>query len=268
MPTKAQSMNTQAPFGILLIGHGTSHPQGRQAFQDLAEDLRALFSPHPLALGFLGGKGPCIREGLAGLQTRCQAVVAAPVLLNAASHARVDIPRQMAAAQELFSDLRLRTAQPIGTGPEIRKALRDRFASLHGGPVADPDTGLVVLSHGSSDPGALGAAAELTWSLGRDVAAGRADAAFWDGPTPRLETVVADQIDNGLSRIRILAHFLFEGLLMERIRDRVAALQLCFPGVEIDLAGPYGNCPELRGWLAARIRSAAAGLAPEAGVRS
>ena len=260
-------MNSSPPYGILLIGHGTSHPRGRQELVDLAEDLGGLFERQPLAFAFLGGSGPCIREGLSRLADQCRSVVAAPVLLNAASHARVDIPRQMAAARELFPHLHLRTAQPIGTGPEVLEALRDRFRALHGTDRGDGRTGVVVLSHGSSDPGALGAAAEMAWELGRTVAAERGDAAFWDGPVPRLETVVADQIDNGTTRIRILPHFLFEGVLMERIRDRVAALELCFPGVEIALDGPYGNSPEVRRWLAARIHSAAVGLAPETGVR-
>lgn len=251
------------PYGILVIGHGTREPAGQRAFLELVDGLRDEFPDHPMEPAFLEAAEPTIGEALGRLGDRCRNVVAAPVLLNRAGHAKMDIPRALAAAAPGSGRaIRLRQAATLGTGEDSRRLLHRRFAEAHGAERADPATGLVVLSRGTRHSDALGAMVELAWSLGRTAGAGRADAAFCDAAPPDLQAVVADQIDTGMDRIRILPALLFEGRLLGRVRDEVAALRAGFPGIDLRLGSPLGSGPELRDGIADRIRAAAAELDP------
>src|SRR5437870_4104997 len=89
--------------GLLLIGHGTRDPIGQAEFLQTVELVRARCGELPVEYGYLELAEPPIAAGVAALvRAEVTEIIAAPVLLFAAGHAKDDIPRELANAVEQF----------------------------------------------------------------------------------------------------------------------------------------------------------------------
>jgi sirohydrochlorin cobaltochelatase len=144
--------------GLLVVGHGTADAVGAAETRAVAEALAALLPGVPVELGFLEVIGPSIHDALHKLADRgCPQVVAAPLLLFAAGHAKRDVPEAIVAAAAATGQ-RVVQAEPLGCHADVVSASRERRRqALAGLPALDPgETVLVMVGRGSSDPAALG----------------------------------------------------------------------------------------------------------------
>src|SRR5215212_2590757 len=79
--------------GILLIGHGTRDAAGHQEFLVTAQRLQEAVPGNPVEPCFLELSQPTISEGWHRLAARgVTQIVATPLLLFSAGHAKRDIP--------------------------------------------------------------------------------------------------------------------------------------------------------------------------------
>jgi len=247
--------------GILVVGHGTADPVGADETRRVAEQVGALLPGVPVALGFLEVIGPSIAESLADLAAAgCGEVVAAPLLLFAAGHAKRDVPEAMQAAATACG-LAVRQAEPFGCHWAIASlARRRRQEAVATGTFGPEATTLVMVGRGSSDPTAAAQLAAFTRATlageppPRRVLSGFVAAAR--PPLPEALAAAADPLDKGVRRILVQPHLLFRGHVEEQVAAAVEAARRTWPGLEWVQVGRLGPDPLVALAVVDRARAA------------
>lgn len=214
--------------GVLVVGHGTADSVGATETREIAGRVADLLGNVPVELGFLEVIGPTIEEALERLARRgCSQVVAAPLLLFTAGHARRDLPEAIAsAANRLGIDVRQSAA--FGCHPQIVAVSRQRRCeTLHSlFPLPPETTVLLMVGRGSSDPAAAGQLAEFAQAtidpgphaLLPDGSSGRVVLGFVAAARPTVPEAIA--IAAGVENVRrviVQPHLLFRGHVEEQV---------------------------------------------------
>ncbi|PAU44961.1 sirohydrochlorin chelatase, partial [Streptomyces albireticuli] len=143
-------------------------------------------------------------------------VVALPLLLGRAFHAKVDLPSVLREAGARLPGLRIRRAAVLGPSPLLTAALERRLYEAGVGPADREGTGVVLASAGSSDPAAAEefAAFAREW---RHTAGWRAvRPAFASARPPRTEDAVRALRAEGVRRVVVAPYVLAPGRLPDR----------------------------------------------------
>jgi sirohydrochlorin cobaltochelatase len=225
-------------WGLLVVGHGTADSVGAAETHRVAELVGESLPGVPVALGFLEVIGPTIAESLARLAAAgCRTVVAAPLLLFEAGHAKRDVPEAIAEPAAALGVSVVR-AGPLGCHPAIVELARWRRAEACAGrePVAPATTALVMVGRGSSDPTAPAQLAELTeMTLSAESRPRRVLAGFVAAARPTVPEALAragEPSDGEIRRIIVQPHLLFRGHVEEQVEAAVAAARAARPGLE------------------------------------
>lgn len=247
--------------GVLVIGHGTADPVGAAETRQVAATVASLMPGVPVELGFLEVIAPTIDDAVARLAARgCRTLVAAPLLLFAAGHAKRDVPEAVAAAAAAHG-LDVRQSEPFGEIAEIvelSQRLR-REALTPRDPVAAADTVLVMIGRGSSDPAAaaqLQSFTEATLVGSPADRPRRVELGFVAAARPRLDEALAaasDPTDVGVRRIVVQPHLLFRGHVEDQVNDAVAVGRRQRPDVEWVQVSRLGADPLVARALARRV---------------
>ena len=236
---------------LLVVGHGTADPGGAAETRRVAALVAEALPAVPVELGFLEVIGPSLGEALATLAQRgCREVVAAPLLLFAAGHARRDVPEALAAGAAACGVV-VRQAEPIGCHPDLVALSARRLAAVGG----CADAALVVVGRGSSG----GTAAEQLMAYAHAVLAEPGLApprflglAFAAAARPTLPEGLDAAAASGARRVVVLPHLLFGGHVEEQIRAAVAAARAAHPAIEWVAASRLGAEPAVARALVAR----------------
>jgi sirohydrochlorin cobaltochelatase len=270
---------------LLLAAHGTRDPAGVAAFAALAsrvEDLAGRDGTR-VAGGFIELSEPALREAVAGLAAASPvppaaaggkaspaaaggkaspaaaggkaSMVAVPLMLSAAGHAKGDIPAALARERARHPGLTWTYGRPLGPHPALLELLAARIAAVSG-----PDAPAVLLvGRGSTDPDAnadVVKTARLLWE-GRDYPL--AETAFVSLARP--------DVTEGLERCRLLGarqivvarYFLFPGVLPDRVAEQAAGYAAAHPGLDIRCADVLGDCDEIAALVYERYQEALSG---------
>ncbi len=235
---------------LLLAAHGTRDQAGVEAFHALAARVGELAAGEGtrVAGGFIELSPPPLREAVAALTdaaptgaamtgaaltdaalasaalagaARTDAalagaarVVAVPMMLSAAGHAKGDIPAALARERARHPGLSFTYGRPLGPHPALLDLLAARISA-----VADPAAAPAVLlvGRGSSDPDANADVVKTTRLLWEGRGYPLAETAFVSLTRP--------SVAEGLERCRLLGarqivvarYFLFPGVLPDRV---------------------------------------------------
>lgn len=245
-------------LGVLVVGHGTADPVGAAETRRVSELVGEALPGLPVALGFLEVIGPSIGEALAVLAAGgCREVVAAPLLLFEAGHAKRDVPEAIGGpAADL--GLRVHRADPLGCHPAIVALSRRRRLAAAGPDVPAAATTLVMVGRGSSDPAApaqLEAFAEATLAAGPRPA--RVLTGFVAAARPTVpEALLAAAGPAGGRRIVVQPHLLFRGHVEEQVSEAVAAAREARPDLEWLQVARLGPDPLVAEALVERVAEA------------
>jgi len=227
--------------GVLVVGHGTADPVGAGETRAVTDAVAGLLPGVPVELGFLEVIGPTIAESLERLAAQgCRAIVAAPLLLFSAGHAKRDVPEAIAEGAAAHG-VRVVQAEPFGCQREIvdlsRKRRHEAVAAL--APVPAAETVLVMVGRGSSDPGAVSQLQLFAEeSLAGDHPDGRPrriELAFVAAAHPRLDAALeaaCDPNDRLVRRILVQPHLLFRGHVEEQVTEAVRRFRTARPDLE------------------------------------
>jgi sirohydrochlorin cobaltochelatase len=248
---------------LLLAAHGTTDQAGVDAFAALAARVGQLAAADGtrVAGGFIELSAPALRDAVSSLVNgHPTAMVAVPLMLSAAGHAKGDIPAALAREQVRHPGLSWTYGRPLGPHLVLLELLAARIAAVSGSTAP----AVLLVGRGSTDPDAnadVVKTARLLWE-GRDYPL--AETAFVSLARPD----VAEGLERcrllcaglgGARRIVVARYFLFPGVLPDRVADQAAAYAAAHPELEIQCADVLGDCDEIAALVYERYREALAG---------
>jgi sirohydrochlorin cobaltochelatase len=242
---------------LLLAAHGTSDQAGVDAFAALAVRVGKLAAAEgtQVAGGFIELSAPALREAIAGLAAASPGpIVAVPLMLSAAGHAKGDIPAALGRERTRHPGVSFTYARPLGPHPALIDLLAARIAAA-----GTDQPAVLLVGRGSTDPDAnadVVKTARLLWE-GRDYPL--AETAFVSLARPD----VAEGLERcrllGARRIVVARYFLFPGVLPDRVAEQAAAYAAVHPELEIACTDVLGDCEEIAALVYERYHEALAG---------
>jgi sirohydrochlorin ferrochelatase len=237
---------------LLVIAHGSRDPRHAATVRALIRHVRSLRPGLRVETGFLDFDAPSVTEQLDRLALEgVRDIVALPLLLTRAFHAKTDIPAVLHLASVRHPLLRIRQGEVLGPAPLLTKALERRLYEAGITSADRATTGVVLASAGSSDPEAVAVIADIArrW---RRTGWGAVRPAFASASLPRTEDAVRELRAGGIRRIAVAPYVIAPG----RLPDRIAAGART-AGADV-LAEVLGPAPELGRLLLRRFDAAAA----------
>lgn len=230
---------TQAQPPLLIVAHGSRDPRSAATVRALAEVVRTQAEGRDVRVAFLDLSEPSVGDALAALHAEGHRhVVAVPLLLGHAYHARIDLPALVEDVTARLPRLSVTVSDVLGPDPLLEDVARDRLAEA-GAELSDPDLGVVLTAVGSSHAPANEVVSRIARSW--DGAHGaRVTAAFASTARPDVPAAVAKLRARGARRFAVAAWFFAPGLLPDRIADLV---EQSAPGSL--LAAPLGTDPRV-----------------------
>ena len=207
---------SQKPQKVLVaVAHGSTDRRASATIAELAVVARQRRPGLDLRTAFLGHAPPSLPQVL-GTVDADREVTVLPLLLTAAYHSKVDIPRMLA-----------RSPRPpvsygttLGPHPLLLRALERRLAEADPSALANPArTAVVLAAAGSSDPEANATIARLAaqWQAGTGWLTVEPAFASAAGPSPAA--AVAGLLRAGAPRVVVATYLLAPGLFADRIRQ-------------------------------------------------
>ncbi|MEU7580246.1 sirohydrochlorin chelatase [Streptomyces sp. NPDC041068] len=206
---------TRARPTLLVIAHGSRDPRHAATVRELVRAVRSLRPGLRVETGFLDFNAPTVGGVLERIAAEgVRDVVALPLLLTRAFHAKADIPAVLRQAPPV---LRIRQAAVLGPSPLLLSALEQRLYEAGLDPAEKSSTGVVLASAGSSDPEAIAVIADIArewrrtgWCAVRP--------AFASASLPRTEDAVRElRAVEGVRRVAVAPYVLAPGFLPDRI---------------------------------------------------
>ena len=249
---------------LLLAAHGTRDQAGVAAFHALAERVGGLAAADGtrVAGGFIELSAPPLRDAVAALVSASApangssaTMVAVPLMLSAAGHAKGDIPAALARERTRHPGLRWTYGRPLGPHPALIDLLAARIAAVSD----DSAPAVLLVGRGSTDPDANADVVKTTRLLweGRDYPL--AETAFVSLARP--------DVLEGLERCRLLGarqivvarYFLLPGVLPDRVAEQASQYAAAHPGLDIRCADVLGDCDEMAALVYERYHEALTG---------
>ncbi|MFC8655849.1 sirohydrochlorin chelatase [Streptomyces parvus] len=235
---------------LLVIAHGSRDPRHAATVHALTERVRAERPGLRVETAFLEFNAPSVPRVLERLAAQgADEVVALPLLLTRAYHAKTDIPSVLREARARLPRLRIRQADVLGPSPLLNATLGRRLREAGARPGDLPRTGLVLASAGSTDPEAIAVIAEIAREL-RHTGWCAVRPAFASALLPRTEDAVRELRAEGVDRVAVAPYVIAPGRLPDRIAAGAEAA-----GADV-LADVLGPAPELARLLLKRFDEA------------
>ncbi|WP_326653359.1 MULTISPECIES: sirohydrochlorin chelatase [unclassified Streptomyces] len=202
---------------LLVIAHGSRDPRHAATVHALVERARSLRPGLRVETGFLDFNAPSVPRVLERFAADgVEDVVALPLLLTRAFHAKADIPAVLHEASARLPRLRIRQAEVLGPSPLLLSALEKRLYEAGLDPSRKSSTGLVLASAGSTDPEAIAVIADIAREL-RHTGWCAVRPAFASASLPRTEEAVRALRDEGVRRVAVAPYVIAPGFLPDRI---------------------------------------------------
>jgi sirohydrochlorin cobaltochelatase len=255
---------------LLIIGHGSRTPEGTRQFLALTERVAARANGRvPRVVGgFLELAHPDVGEAVTGLGAFPapsagspevpRTVVAIPLMLSAAGHAKSDIPALLAAQQRRHQGLAWVYGRTLSPHPVLPDLLATRIdTALAGQPRAG--THVVLVGRGSSDPDANAEVAKVARLLWEGRGYDAVEVAFESVTGPTVPEALDRTARLGARRVVVAPYLLFPGVVSERIAAHVRAFAASRPDLDVRGAEVLGDCDELADLVLDRYDEALAG---------
>jgi sirohydrochlorin cobaltochelatase len=227
---------------LLLVGHGTRSDEGVAGFHRLVERLQRRLPDVDVEGGFIELAPPPLTDAVTGLVDRGHRhLVAVPLMLAGAGHAKGDIPGAMARELARNPGLTYTYGRPLGSNPQVLQALDERLGEvLDQGDRAT--TYVVLVGRGSTDPDANAEVAKAArlFQEGRGLAG--VEVSFISLAEPGVPAALERCRRLGAERVVVLPYFMFAGVLPDRIVQQTREWEQANPGTEVRAAPLIGDC--------------------------
>lgn len=234
----AQTLHDLPSTAYLLIGHGTRNAQGQNQLRQVATQFEVLMQPNISELAFLELAEPSIPVAVEKLASRgAKQIVVVPVLLFAAGHALQDIPKAVAqAAADHHMTIQGQTASlELSQAVLELSARRFRQAVCQSGQTPGcwqncdgprcQNIGLAMIGRGSRSAAATAKMRLFAQRRRHFTPVAALETGFIYAQEPKVDEVLQRLSQSQHSTIVIQPHLLFEGELIEQLRQQVAQYQ-------------------------------------------
>lgn len=240
---------------LLLVGHGSREPAGNDEILAFAAQWRRARPQWRIDVCFIEFSEATLARGLDAAAQGAKRVLVLPLILNAAGHAKMDIPEAIAHARTQHGDVQFLYVPPLSAcDPLLQVVLRRLKGAMQSLDMPDPhSTGVVLLGRGSSDRQANGDMAKMARWVQEESDHPLVDVAFTGITHPRLEAVVQRQVRLGATQIVVLVYYLFNGTLVQRIARQVQHLRQQYPTLRMAHTAYFGFEPEVVQVLEQRV---------------
>lgn len=205
---------------ILFIGHGSSDQDSINACESVTERVQQTLPHMTISLCYLELSSPSIEEGITSLyEDGALDVTVIPLILAPAGHYQRDIPEKLEKMAARYPSMTLHFGEHLGSHPLIVHALNDsrRAWERAYGTEAEKDV-LIVVSQGSSDPGAAAITTSLCTELAQTASCEIVEPAYMVMAEPGLKTVLAQMNKEYEGRCLVVPFFLFDGTMYKKIQ--------------------------------------------------
>jgi sirohydrochlorin ferrochelatase len=235
---------------LLVVAHGSRDPRHAATVHALTQRVRAARPGLRVATAYLDFNAPSVSQVIDRLAAEgVREVVALPLLLTRAFHAKADIPAVLREATAGHPRLSVRQAEVLGPSPLLTAALERRLYEAGVRPGDRPATGIVVASAGSTDPEAMAVIADIAREW-RHTGWCAVRPAFASASLPRTEDAVRQLRAEGVARVVVAPYVIAPGFLPDRIARGAQDA-----GADV-LADVLGDAPELARLLLRRYDEA------------
>ncbi|MFB7634767.1 sirohydrochlorin chelatase [Streptomyces sp. NPDC056149] len=254
---------------LLVIAHGSRDPRHAATVSALCARARKLRPELRVEVGYLDFNAPRVPQVLERLSAEAQGwraapsfkggggrregvrnVVALPLLLTRAFHAKSDIPAVLREAAARLPLLSIHQAEVLGPSLLLTGALERRLAEAGLRPGDRRSTGVVLASAGSSDPEAIAVIAEIAREWRRTAEWCAVRPAFASASLPRTADAVRELRAEGCKRVAVAPYVIAPGFLPDRIAAGAREARA-------DILAPVlGDAPELARLLLRRYDQA------------
>jgi sirohydrochlorin ferrochelatase len=196
---------TRVVTSLVLAAHGSADPRSAANARAVADQIRRTRPGLHVRVAFCELNGPRLADVLTPDS------VVTPLLLADAYHARIDIPRQIAAC-----GVAVRQADVLGEDDRLVSVLHERLAEL-GVNTLDRQLGVLVVAIGSTHAAANARTAQVAGKLMAGTRWAGATTAFATGSGPSPAEAANRLRRRGARRVVIAPWFLAPGRLTDRV---------------------------------------------------
>jgi precorrin-8X/cobalt-precorrin-8 methylmutase len=232
------------PYSIVIAAHGSRDPAAVKEVEALLALMRKRAPGRNITHGFLEFTLPTIDESVrAAIEAGAECVVMLPALLLAATHAKNDMPGELAALKRDFPGVEFHFGAPMDVHPLLLRLAQQRIVEAEATSkrtLKRSDCCLVVVGRGTTDPDANSEVSKLARMLEEGLGFGASYVCYAGTAEPGLAEGLRRAARLGCERVVVFPYFLFDGVLVKRIYAAADELQARHPELEVLKAGYLG----------------------------
>ena len=263
------------PRTILIVGHGSRQPSANASFEALVAAYRRRHSQWNVVYGYIELAEPTLGDALArACAAAAGGVVLLPLFLFRAGHVKNDVAEAVIHARQQFPGVSIQAADALGVHPFMQNIMLDR-ARACGLPAAAPDascqnplaeasknTAVIVVGRGSSDPDANSDFCKLVRLFAEQTGLSWVIPCFTAVTGPSVEEALEFVSLSKPDRLIVLPHYLFNGVLVARIEDKVRQFAATRPWLDVKVAGVIECDDRLLALMDERLEDVLGGRGP------
>lgn len=239
---------------VLYICHGSRVKEASdQAISFVKECMKE--NDYPIQeYCFLELSEPSIEEGFKTCVAKgATTIIAVPVLLLTAAHAKIDIPEVLDELVKAYPDVTLHYGRPIGVHEKMAEIV---IAKIKQSELYVKNKSLVLLvGRGSSDPDVKRDLREISDLVERSLDGVKVEDCYLTAASPSFEAALQAASNSQYENIIVIPYLLFTGILMNTMRKTINGLSNSNKNYE--LCNYLGYQPAIASILKDRIDEAA-----------
>jgi precorrin-8X/cobalt-precorrin-8 methylmutase len=231
-------------YSIVVAAHGSRDPAALREVETIIALMKKRAPRRPISHGFLEFALPTIDASVrAAVEAGARRVVMLPALLLAATHAKNDMPGELALLKRSFPGVEFYFGAPMDLHPLLLRLAQQRIVeaeALAKRAVKRSESCLVVVGRGTTDPDANSEVSKLARMLEEGLGFGASYVCYAGTAEPALQDGLRRAARLGCERIVVFPYFLFDGVLVKRIYTATEELQVRHPELDVLKAGYLG----------------------------
>ncbi|QQK81819.1 sirohydrochlorin chelatase [Salicibibacter cibi] len=243
---------------ILYVGHGSRVNEGNEQFEVFIDHVKKNYDKKIIQeVAYIELVSPTILEGIElCIEQGATKIAVVPVLLLSASHAKVDIPRELERAKEVYPEVTFSYGRPFGIEDDVIDVAVDRLTDVGLSALGEnhqerEDCTVLVVGRGSSDGKQPSDVAKIARLIYEKIACNNVETCFLAATTPTVEQGLAKVEKLEASHVYVLPYLLFTGVLMEELAEMLGERE-GKTGTKYTLCDFLGSDDGLSGVLARR----------------